>query len=190
MNQENITRTFSTGQSDITRHDAYTKAQGLNWANANTPKYVAADKFNGYEYVDLGLPSGTLWATMNVGATSETDYGLYFAWGEIKGYPDALTKNFEWSDYKWYDNHLNNFTKYNQIDKKKLETQDDAASMNMGGFWKMPSREQLEELISYTNHEWIINYQDSGINGTLFTSTINENTIFIPAAGFCFAGEV
>lgn len=101
MNQQNITRTFATGQSDITRHDAFTKAQGLNWANANVPNYVAADKFNGYEYVDLGLPSGTLWAKMNVGAESETDYGLYFAWGETQGYADASTKAFSWADYKF-----------------------------------------------------------------------------------------
>lgn len=83
MNQQNITRTFATGQSDITRHEAFTKAQGLNWANANVPKYSAEAT---YEYVDLGLPSGTLWAKMNVGAKSETDAGLYFAWGETQGY--------------------------------------------------------------------------------------------------------
>jgi len=99
-NSNKVLRTLATGQSDITRHEAYTKVQGLNWANANAPQYEVKSTLD-YEYVDLGLPSGTLWAKCNIGANSETDYGLYFAWGETQGYADASTKAFSWSDYKF-----------------------------------------------------------------------------------------
>lgn len=139
MNQENITRTLATGQSDITRHDAYTKVQGLNWANANVPKYSAEAT---YEYVDLGLPSGTLWAKMNVGAESETDTGLYFAWGETEGYTAeqvGVDKQFTWADYKFNPSgDGETFTKYTS-GEETLELIDDAAAVNMGGNWHMPS---------------------------------------------------
>lgn len=156
MNQENITRTFSTGQSDITRHEAYTKVQGLNWANANVPKYSAEAT---YEYVDLGLPSGTLWAKMNVGAKSETDPGLYFAWGETEGHADASTKAFTWADYKFNPSgDGKTFTKYNSTDNKVvLDAEDDAASVNMGGEWHMPNEEQCVELFKETKNGFVTN---------------------------------
>lgn len=162
MNQENITRTLAAGQSDITRHEAYTKAQGLNWANANAPKYVAADKFNGHEYVDLGLPSGTLWATMNVGATKETDYGLYFAWGETEGYTAeqvGVDKQFSWADYKFNSSGDGaTFTKYTSTDNKVvLDAEDDAAAVNMGGDWHMPNIEQRIELFKGTTNGFVTN---------------------------------
>lgn len=161
-----------------------------------TPEYGLEDKFNGYEYVDLGLPSGTLWAKMNVGATSETDYGLYFAWGETQGYPDASTKAFNWDDYKYgvYNgNDMNNkgMTKYNKTDNKViLDAEDDAAAVNMGGEWQMPTKAQCEELLNttYVTNTWVTNYQGSSINGRLFTSISNGNTLFIPSAGNCDRG--
>lgn len=138
-----VLRTLATGQSDITRHDAYTKAQGLNWANANVPKYSAEAT---YEYVDLGLPSGTLWAKMNAGAESETDTGLYFAWGETQGYTAeqvGVDKQFSWSDYKFNPSgDGSTFTKYNLTDNKVvLDAEDDAAAVNMGGEWHMPTKD-------------------------------------------------
>lgn len=156
MNQENITRTFSTGQSDITRHEAFTKAQGLNEFNSSVPKYTTKIT---YEYVDLGLPSGTLWAKMNVGAKSETDYGLYFAWGETEGYPDASTKAFSWSDYKFNPSgDGKTFTKYNTTDNKVvLDAEDDAAHVNMGGEWHMPNKTQCEELFKETKNGFVTN---------------------------------
>lgn len=190
MNQENITRTLATGQSDITRHEAHTKAQGLNWSNANAPKYSAGST---HEYVDLGLPSGTLWATMNVGANSETDYGLYFAWGETEGYTASQIpskKKFYWDDYKF--GSPSPFSKYGNDGLTKLELTDDAASVNMGGDWHMPTVEQFVELFNtdYVTNAWVTDYQGSGISGRLFTSVNNGNTLFIPAAGFCHEGEV
>jgi len=186
-----VLRTLATGQSDITRHEAYTKAQGLNWANANVPKYSAEAT---YEYVDLGLPSGTLWAKMNVGAKSETDPGLYFAWGETEGHADASTKAFSWSDYKFNPSgDGSTFTKYNTTDNKVvLDAEDDAASVNMGGEWHMPTKGQCDELFNttYVTNTWVENYNGSGVNGHLFTSVSNSNTLFIPAAGGYRDGEV
>lgn len=121
-----------------------------------TPEYSAGTT---YEYVDLGLPSGTLWAKMNVGATSETDPGLYFAWGETEGYADASTKAFRWNDYKFNPNGDGEiFTKYNPIDNKVvLDSEDDAASVNMGGEWHMPTEEQCYELLQETTNGFVTN---------------------------------
>jgi len=137
---------------------------------------------NGHEYVDLDLPSGILWAKCNVGAEKETDFGVCFAWGEIE------TKDwYRSTTYKYGVD--NDCTKYNNKDKlTKLELKDDAAHVNMKGKWSMPTKEQFQELIDNTTNEWIENYNDSGINGMLFTSKHNDNTIFFPAAGYSLSG--
>ena len=117
------------------------------------------NRFNGYEYVDLSLPSGTLWAKMNVGASSEKDAGLYFAWGETQGYADASTKAFSWSDYKFNPSGDDStFTKYNSTDGKTvLDAEDDAAVVNMGGEWHMPNRAQCIELFKETKNGFVTN---------------------------------
>lgn len=153
------------------------------------------DPYNGHAYVDLGLPSGTKWATMNVGANNIMDYGLYFAWGETLGYADASTKAFSWADYELGDggSSASNMTKYNSTDGlTTLEAVDDAATVNMGGSWHMPTNEQYEELLnsSYVRRVWITDYQGSGVNGSLFTSVKNGNTLFIPAAGYAGYSEM
>ena len=152
------------------------------------------DPYNGKAYVDLGLPSGTKWATMNVGANNETDYGLHFAWGETQGYADASTKAFTWSDYKFNPSgDGSTMTKYNSTDGKTvLDLEDDAAHVNWGGDWHMPTKEQCDELFNtaYVTNAWVTNYNDSGINGFLFTSVSNGNTMFVPAAGYCGDGEL
>ena len=144
-------------------------------------------KHNGFEYVDLGLPSGTKWATCNVGADKETDYGFYFAFGETKGYScftDA--KAFNWGDYKFSVNGSNaKFSKYNNTDGKKvLDLCDDAAHIHMGGRWHMPTKEQIIELKSNTISDWVTNYNGSGVNGILFTSKSDTSKkLFLPASG-------
>ena len=141
---------------------------------------------DGHEYVDLGLPSGTLWATMNVGATKPEEYGLYFAWGETQGYADVSIKAFHWSDYKWTEDGGSTMSKYNATDGKTvLDLEDDAVAANWGGNWKMPTEAQFQELLNttYITNTWVTDYQGSGINGRLFTSKTNGNTMFIPAAG-------
>jgi hypothetical protein len=153
---------------------------------------------NNYEYVDLNLPSGTLWATKNVGANNITDYGLYFAWGETTGYTTEQVgndKDFTWQDYQLaaQQGNYNTLTKYNETDgKSTLEAIDDAATTNMGNNWHMPTKEQFEELAntSYCTNQWVENYQDSGVNGMLFTSVNNGNTIFFPTAGYCDSGMI
>ena len=157
-----------------------------------------SDPYNGYEYVDLGLSSGTLWAKCNIGAEKESDYGLYFAWGETVGYSSDDVRNgkkpFDGTDYKWNEGEWqcdgSSMTKYNLNDSlTTLLPEDDAASVNMGGSWHMPSKEQIEELInsSYTTTTWTT---VNGVNGRLITSKTNNNTLFLPASGYCGWGSV
>ena len=145
---------------------------------------------NGFEYVDLELPSGTLWATCNVGASKPSECGMYFQWGDSKGYTkEQLGKNkmFTWDDYKWsIDGSSSNFSKYTTTGAT-LDLEDDAAHTNMGGSWHMPTPEQCQELIDNTTSEWTT--QD-GINGRLFTSKNNGKSIFIPAAGVAWYGSL
>ena len=141
-----------------------------------------------YEYVDLGLPSGLKWAKYNVGATNETDYGYYFQWGDIE---DKSNAECSWATYKHCKGFYDNLTKYNTStnygenpdNKITLDPVDDAARAHMGGDWRMPTRDEFRELFDYTNNEWIVNYNGSGVNGRKFTSKTNGNSIFIPAAG-------
>lgn len=158
--------------------------------------------FNGYDYVDLGLPSGTLWATCNVGASEPTDFGLYFQWGDTSGYTtDQIgtgdgKKEFSWADYKWYESGS---TADNSIKFKKyttpgaiLELEDDAAHVNMGGDWHMPTPAQIQELIANTTRTtaWINKIQKL-IRGITFRSKHDSSkSIFIPAAGYAWGGSV
>ena len=137
------------------------------------------------EYVDLGLPSGTLWATCNVGANSPEEYGDYFAWGETK--PKTT---YNWSTYKYGSySRLRKYCKnssYGTVDNKtELEPSDDAATANWGSEWQMPSEEQYDELInsSYTTTTWTTL---NGVNGRMIVSKSNGNSIFLPAAGYRF----
>ena len=128
-----------------------------------------------HEYVDLGLPSGTLWATCNVGASSPEEYGDYFAWGET-----APKDYFEGSTYFDTDDDGDTFKKYNNNGGlTELLPEDDAATKNWGSPWHMPTYEQIEELLDNCTREWTT---QGGVNGTLVTGP-NGNTIFLPAAG-------
>ena len=149
-----------------------------------------------YEYVDLGLPSGLKWAKCNVGAEKETDYGYYFQWGDIE---DKSNANCTWESYKYCNGSYDTLTKYNNnslfgtVDNKIiLDTKDDAARTYMGGDWRMPTMADFQELINkrYTIKEWIADYHGTGVSGRKITSKTNGNSIFIPAAGFCYGGLV
>ena len=149
--------------------------------------YDKPDPFNGHDYVDLGLPSGTLWATMNVGATKPEEYGDYFAWGET-----APKDSYTWDSYK-YGNGSYALTKYCNNSKygkdgfadslTELEIADDAARANWGGEWKMPTQAQVQELVNGTTSAWTNDYNNTGISGMTFTSKTNGKTRFVPAAG-------
>lgn len=141
---------------------------------------------NGHEYVDLGLPSGTKWATCNVGATSPEEYGDYYTWGE------TTTKCYYylWETYKYGD--LYDLTKYNTdsgcgtVDNKTtLEAADDAATQNWGGNWRMPTIDEWIELIENCDWPWTDNYKGTGVAGRIVASRTNGNSIFLPAASGC-----
>ena len=145
---------------------------------------------NGYEYIDLDLPSGTLWSTKNIGASKSDDSGLYFQWGDTKGYTadqvgkEFGQKKFTWDDYKYEKSS----TKYTNPGTK-LYLEDDAAHVNMRGSWHIPSPKQCQELISNTDCSWAIS--EDGVSGYLFISKKNEsNYIFIPAAGNAWNGSI
>lgn len=144
-----------------------------------------------HEYVDLGLPSKTLWATCNIGAEKPEDYGLYFAWGETKGYTATDAHSFEWKNLAYCSGNTEKgpFTRYvgtNDYGKEdgnmELLPEDDAATKNWGEDWRMPTAEQFVELLNsyYTKTEWT---KKNGVYGRLITSKTNDNTLFLPAAG-------
>lgn len=132
--------------------------------------------------VDLGLPSGTLWATMNIGATNPKDYGDYFAWGETE------PKNvYNWYTYKWCNGSNNKaLTKYCSdssygiVDyKTELERVDDVAYVNWGPSWCMPTKEQQDELRE--KYRWTRTMRNS-VNGYLVIGP-NGSSMFLPAGG-------
>ena len=141
---------------------------------------------NGHDYVDLGLGSGTLWATCNVGATSPEKYGNYYAWGET-----STKSNYSWSTYKYCNGSSTTMTKYcnsssyGTVDNKTtLEPSDDVARASWGGSWRMPTIDEFSELNSKCTWTWT---SQNGKNGYKVTGP-NGNSIFLPAAG-CRVGE-
>ena len=136
-------------------------------------------KHNVHEYVDLGLPSGLKWATCNVGATTPEEYGDYFAWGEVE---PKTTYNRD--TYKYYDG--SNFTKYTGSDKTVLDPEDDAAAVNWGGAWRMPTKAEQDELCNNCTWTWTT---QNGVNGYKVTGP-NGNSIFLPAASCMEEGSL
>lgn len=135
---------------------------------------------NGHAWVDLGLPSGTLWATCNVGANTPEDYGDYFAWGE------TMTKTWYFAGtYRWIDNggyiKYCNSSYYGTPDTlRTLVPTDDAATAHWGNCWRMPTREEIVELRD--NYSTAIWTTQNGVGGFLVTGP-NGNAIFLPATG-------
>ena len=142
-----------------------------------------------FEYVDLGLPSGLKWAKCNIGAEKETDYGDYFMWGSVT--PNTADE-CTWASYKYWNGSYNTLTKYNTLSLygenpdniTTLEPEDDAATQIMGSDWRMPTKDEIQELIDNTDSEWVEDFNGTGVNGRKFTSRKNGNSIFIPASGY------
>lgn len=158
--------------------------------------YQIKPKNTEYKYIDLGLPSGTLWATMNVGAKNIYDVGLGFSWGDTVGYEDkGPSFNYYpqgWKDYKFSTNstgyltpNLNKYC-YNSNygyegytdDLLILEDEDDAAHVFWGNDWIMPTANQFYELVEYTTASKLSDR--NGVRGVILTSTINGNEIIFP----------
>lgn len=129
-----------------------------------------------HEYVDLDLPSGTLWATCNVGADKPEEFGYYYAWGETS------TKNsYSSSNYNWYIGSDESFGKYG--DYANLDLSDDAAYVNWGSNWRMPNDYDFRELINTHNTE-TEKVTQNGVIGLKITSKSNGKSIFLPLAGY------
>ena len=158
----------------------------------------------GVEAVDLGLPSGTRWASMNIGAQKPEDAGLYFAWGETTGYTDNPLDGrlFNWNYYKWMTSGEGSWewvSKYQVADGETdgcwydadgnfvgdglstLDLSDDAARANWGGQWVMPTYEDIRDLVKYVPSEWTTL---NGVSGRKFTSEVTGNSIFLPVTGY------
>ncbi len=146
----------------------------FNPEDAQQPQsYLACPDDHHPHLIDLGLPSGTKWACCNVGATTPESYGGYYAWGETEE-KDTYT----WSNYIHCDGSQETC---HDLGSDIASTQYDVAHVKWGGSWVMPSREQIDELLSNCTFEWTTM---SGVNGEKFTSKANGGSIFLPAAGF------
>lgn len=168
--------TISTGNSYYYTIPTASNLHG--WTNTGESPGISDD----HEYVDLGLPSGLKWATCNVGANFPEEYGDYFAWGETE--PKEV---YSWETYKWCSGSQNTMTKYctsssyGTVDNKTtLEPEDDAAHVNWGGSWRMPTETEQRELLdkciwTWTTQNEVKGYMVKGPNG---------NSIFFLAAGY------
>ena len=182
------TGTFTANMSGLSPGTTYyVRAYATNSAGTSYGSEVSFTTLPSggtHAYVDLGLPSGLLWATCNVGADSPEGNGDYFAWGETQ--PKSV---YNWSTYQYCMGSANTLTKYcnnasygyngftdNLI---TLLPEDDAATVNWGSDWRMPTLAEWQELYNNTTCTWT---QQSGVNGRLFTAS-NGNSLFLPAAG-------
>lgn len=154
-------------------------------SSSRSTKQRGNGRANGHDYVDLGLPSGTLWATCNVGASNPEDYGNYYAWGET-----GTKSHYYDNTYKHANGHSDKLTKYCNSseygnngaidDLTILQPEDDAATVNWGNGWRMPTKAELEELEENTTMEIV---KLNGVAGKLFTAK-NGQTLFLPFAGY------
>ena len=135
------------------------------WKKIENSQEQVSGSHQGHDYVDLGLPSGTLWATCNVGATKAEEYGDYFAWGETSTKSSYTASNYTFTDYE-----------------TTLPLRNDAANVNWGGEWRTPRRKELNELSNSSYTIWMWENQN-GVEGYKVTSKANGNSIFLPSAG-------
>lgn len=146
-----------------------------------------------HDYVEIG---GIKWATMNVGANSITDTGLYFQWGDTQGYTAAQVgsgegqKYFGEEDCIYYND--GSYTKYNEGDSKiTLEASDDAVTAAWGGGWRMPTVSEFIALGEAVTSAWTADYQGSGVAGLVCTDkTDSSKVLFFPACGSAYYGSV
>ena len=179
-----------------------TEQNGSTENNGGEETPEPADPYNGHAYVDLGLPSGLKWATCNVGATKPEEYGNYYAWGEVE--PKST---YSWSTYKFMDSSVNDWNGLNRYtiadgqtdgvwydsegnfigdNKTTLDKEDDAATVNMGGSWRMPTKAEQDELRTECSWTWTTL---NGVNGYNVEGP-NGNSIFLPAAGCRFDSDL
>jgi hypothetical protein len=178
---------FTAEMTDLSQNTTYyVRAYAVTQNGIAYGNEVSFTTIVEYEYVDLGLPSGLLWATCNVGADLPEEYGDYFAWGETQP-----KDNFSWTNYQYCMGSFNTLTKYCNNpdigyngftdDLTTLLPEDDAATANWGDDWRMPTEGELQELYQNTTVTWTTR---NGVRGRLFTAE-NGNSLFLPASGYC-----
>ena len=201
--------------------DSPSSENGENGSNSGNGNVSAVSVFksgteNGHEYVDLGLTSGTRWATANVGASKAQDYGNYYAWGET-----ATKEVYNWETYKYANGDYKELTKYCNESyygnngftdtKTTLALSDDAAYVNWGGKWRMPTKAQQDELGNQCYWVWTENYNNSNVAGYIVYKAksssdkgqkiykggtpsssykLSDAHIFLPAAGYRYDGDL
>ena len=195
--------------------------KAYRFTSSLAPLFTSSGYENGYAYADLGL--SVKWATMNVGATNATGYGKYYAWGETKAYGETDQSNarnynyagsytktyYYWNTYKWSnDDEGKSFSKYTASTKTILDPEDDAATQNWGGAWRMPTYDEQTELLENCYWVWTSSYNGSGIAGYIVYAakspsdkglavyngntpssdySLSDSHIFLPAAGYRFS---
>ena len=170
-------------QNNIKMKKIFLIALSLLFVGTINAKVADKEAKDGVEAVDLGL--SVKWANMNVGATKDSGFGTYFAWGEIK--PKSY---YSWNTYLWSQGDSNFLIRYTASDKKtQLMPNDDAARANLGGEWRMPTADECEELIDPDHCDWEWTTKD-GVNGYKVTGKKTGNSIFLPITGFRFYGDV
>lgn len=134
------------------------------------------------QVVDLGL--SVKWANFNLGAAKSEEYGKYYAWADTRGYTPSESHDFSWANTPYCTNpsditSSSSWSKYNTTDAT-LEPSDDAATVNLGGSWRMPTHAEFEELDRKCTWTWIT---QNGVHGYKVSSKKNNNSIFLPACG-------
>lgn len=175
---------LANGHTLIIKPEDYSKVSN-NWEIVDTISVPIQ-----YEYVEIG---GLKWATMNIGANSITDTGLYFQWGDTQGYTADQVgsgegkKYFDWANYKYTNDNGTTMTKYNSTDGKTvLDASDDAVTAAWGGGWRMPTTEEYVAFGSAVTTAWTADYQGSGVAGLVCTDrTDSSKVLFFPACGYC-----
>lgn len=153
---------------------------GENYYYGETKSFTTKEKattgtLNGHEWVDLGLPSGTKWATCNVGASTPEEYGGYFAWGETTEKDTYYVENWIYYEHSTDGGWVNKYS-----GKDIGATPHDVAYTKWGSSWKMPTEDQFVELVDKCEHSWVT---QNNVSGYIFTGP-NGNSIFFPASGY------
>lgn len=158
--------------------DLFCFAQDIEPSDSNIPD----GSIGGYDYIDLGLPSGTLWAVYNIGANSPYEYGDYFGWGEVTPKSSYTWENYSFAVSSVYDPNKGDSYDLEDIGDNICGTEYDAARHIWGHAWRLPNERERNELFKYCWHKWTT---ENGINGTRIYGR-NGRSIFLPAAGYQF----
>lgn len=138
----------------------------------------------GHTWIDMGLPSGIKWASVNIGANRPQDAGSYYAWGET-----TSKTSYRWATYA-HGAGYNSLTKYSNADGiMSLDATDDAATSTWGGTWRMPTKAEWEELQANCDWAWTDDYDQTGVAGYVVASESSEASLFLPAAGCRYANQ-